>query len=92
MSGIISDDDSEQFLTASRGPDGDMWVGLNGFKLLRYRNMIGGGRCPHTWAALVELEAAINRDLLLHSGEGCVFKAWQAASKKVVKTMSMDKK
>ncbi|MCS6126635.1 hypothetical protein G3485_07790 [Shewanella baltica] len=87
MANIISDDDREQYLTATRGPDGDMWVGLNGFRLLRYRNMIGGGRCPHTWAALVELEAAIKRDIELQQGESCQLKAWQVASKRVIKTM-----
>lgn len=45
-------------------PDGDAWISTDGHRgpTLRFRNMFGGGRSPHTYAALLFLAEAIRLD------------------------------
>ncbi len=62
MTEIVSDDDRDKSLSVITGPDGDMWIGINGFDLIRYLNGIGGGMHPHTYVALRNLETAMKRD------------------------------
>ncbi len=58
----IKSDDTDDQLTVSTAPDGDMWIGINSFHLVRFRNMIGGGMFPHTFVALRNLEEAMIKD------------------------------
>lgn len=59
----LRSDDTEDRLTVTVAGDADMWIGINGFNLIRFRNGIGGGIYPHTYVALRNLETAMKRDI-----------------------------
>lgn len=59
----LKSDDTDDCLTVVTAQDGDMWVGINQFNLVRFRNGIGGGMCPHTYVALRNLEVAMKKDM-----------------------------
>ncbi|CAM0043918.1 hypothetical protein VPHK437A_0047 [Vibrio phage K437a] len=77
----LKSDDTEDRLTVTVAGDADMWIGVNGFNLIRFRNGIGGGMYPHTYVALRNLETAMKRDITNRENGGTDISEWTIALK-----------
>jgi len=79
----IVSDDTKDTLSVERGDDGDVWVGVNNFNLVRFRSMIGGGMSPNTFVALLNLEKAVKEDLEMKEKGRSLMSEWSKALKKL---------
>ena len=61
----VQDDHKGTFkgtITVGIGPDGDAWIRQDDHKPIRFRNWMGGGTSPRTYAALILLAKAMAWD------------------------------